>query len=175
MSDKNCNNQCNNNSLFIVTGAPGSGKSTALEAFLALNSGYLAFDMDWLLAAASTLAGKDIRFAASRWKAYNQLWLEVLHGVVRNSAVPILFAPISPEDELPPWCSKVEWLLLDCPDTVRRQCLSHRSDWGEAQTDEALQDAHSLRGQIETVIATDQLSPNSVAEKIQHWVHSHLN
>ncbi len=49
--------------LYLVTGAPGAGKSTTVEAMLRLNSEILVFDMDWLLDAASRLAGQDIRFA----------------------------------------------------------------------------------------------------------------
>ena len=73
--------------LFIVTGAPGSGKSTALVDLLRLKSNCLAFDMDWLLGVSSLLSGDDIRFASLLWKPYNHLWLEVLHGITRNGAV----------------------------------------------------------------------------------------
>ena len=41
--------------IYLVTGAPGSGKTTALERFLRLNSEYIAFDIDWLTGRVSIL------------------------------------------------------------------------------------------------------------------------
>lgn len=82
----------------IVTGAPGAGKSTALAAFLQLNSAYIAFDIDWLLEPASRLAGKDIRVEPASWLPYNALWLEMMRAIRENSRVPVLFAPLDERD-----------------------------------------------------------------------------
>jgi len=79
--------------LCIVTGAPGSGKSTTLNAFLELHSGYIAFDIDWLAEAASNLAAKDIYSDPSTWKPYTALWFEVLHAVYKNGQIPVFFTP----------------------------------------------------------------------------------
>jgi dephospho-CoA kinase len=57
----------------IVTGAPGSGKSTALEAFLSLETEYIAFDIDWLAESAGRLANKNIFTDSSTWKPYGAL------------------------------------------------------------------------------------------------------
>lgn len=46
----------------MVTGAPGSEKSVVLENFLRLNSGPIAFDIDWFADSASGLAGRDVIF-----------------------------------------------------------------------------------------------------------------
>ena len=122
--------------VYIVTGAPGSGKSTGLQAFMRCPSRYIAFDMDWLLTSASALIGKDLRMEASAWPPYNALWLEVLHAVHSNGRAAVLFAPVNtsdlPMEALPDWCGGVEWLLLDCPDAVRRARLADRAGWTEA-------------------------------------------
>ncbi|MEJ7654320.1 MAG: hypothetical protein WKH64_13850 [Chloroflexia bacterium] len=107
--------------LYVVTGAPGSGKSAALDAFVRLRTPYLAFDIDWLGVVASDLAGRSIFFDRSKLGPYGALWFEVLHSVFRNGRVAVFFTPNDPSDfeaiGLPAWCSGVEWLLLDCAAT----------------------------------------------------------
>ena len=59
--------------LLFVTGAPGAGKSTTLDALLKIDSEYIAFDIDWLIESASALVEKDIRFDPGTWKPYGVL------------------------------------------------------------------------------------------------------
>jgi len=84
--------------LYLVTGAPGAGKSTTVEALIRLNSGILVFDMDWFLDAASRLAGQDIHVAPQTWPAYYALWMEILAALAHNRQTSLLCAPISPQD-----------------------------------------------------------------------------
>lgn len=74
--------------MYIVTGAPGAGKTTTLNAFLDLKTKYVAFDIDWFTEAASNLAGKDIHSDPSTWKPYGVLWFEVLHAIYKNGKTP---------------------------------------------------------------------------------------
>jgi hypothetical protein len=161
--------------LNIVTGAPGAGKSTAAQAFLALRSPFLAWDIDWLLPAGSALARADIRTAAAAWPAYNALWLEVLRGVIRNGATPVLFAGLDPRDlrpeVLPPWCSDVRWLLLDCTDEVRAGRMAARGDTAAARA-EAIDDAAFLRAAVHDRVDTGVLAPAEVADTILAWLQS---
>ena len=46
--------------VYIVTGAPGAGKTTALGALLRLRTDYIIVDGDWLLGAASDLAKASV-------------------------------------------------------------------------------------------------------------------
>jgi hypothetical protein len=162
-----------NDRLNIVTGAPGAGKTAALEAFLALRAPFVAWDIDWLLAPGSALAGLDIRTTAAAWPAYNSLWLEVLHGLIRNGATPVLFAPLDPRDlpagTVPSWCGGVRWLLLDCSDKERIRRLAARGDQAGVQA-EALADATFLRSAIPDQVDTEGLSPAEVAARVLTWL-----
>jgi hypothetical protein len=148
--------------LYVITGAPGAGKSTTLAAFRRLQSPLLAFDMDWLLAAASHLAGKAIRTELATWPAYNALWFEIVGMIVQNHQRPLLFSRLDPQDLMqysPSWWTRVESLLLDCADPVRRLRLQQRPGWTEAMIEEALHDAASLRQTVPTQVDTGNDSP----------------
>jgi len=160
--------------LCIVTGAPGSGKSTTLQAFLELHSRYIAFDIDWLADAASDLADKDIYSDPSTWKPYASLWFAVLHAVYKNGQTPVFFTPNDPRDieqyGQPVWCSDIKWLLLDCDDQTRRERLVQRSDWTETKIADAFVDARVLRQTIPLQVDTGSLSPKAIATKVLDWL-----
>ena len=71
--------------MYVVTGAPGSGKTTALEAFLSLETDYIAFDIDWLAIPAGTLANRSIFTDPSTWKPYAALWFEIIHCAISDA------------------------------------------------------------------------------------------
>ena len=75
----------------VVTGAPGSGKSTVAHALRALNGDLVVFDMDSLLPAASELATADLLHARKAWPAYRRLWLDIAAEVARGGRIPVLF------------------------------------------------------------------------------------
>jgi broad-specificity NMP kinase len=160
-------------SLRVVAGAPGSGKSTVVEA--CLNSAdIVALDVDSLIASASVLANRDIHFAPETWPAYNQLWLDVMHSILRNGVTAVLFAPLAPPDlaPLPAWCCEVRWLLLDCPDDVLRERLSQRQ-WSKRRIREAIEDAVNLRDTpTEYCIDTSRQTSVEVAEAITKWARA---
>ena len=165
--------------LHIVTGAPGAGKSVALEALLALGTDRIVFDIDWLIGSASALTGQDVHFASEMWVSYNALWLEVVHAVHRNGKAAVLFAPFDVEDlarhDISAWCTQVRWLLLDCDDQTRRRRLAERRDWSDARTSAAIVDARKLRTQIADVVDTGSNSPIEVARAIQRWLQSSVD
>jgi hypothetical protein len=118
------------------------------------------------------LAGKDVHFASETWPAYNALWLDLMHAILRNGARALLFAPWAPDDldPLPGWCGGARWLLLDCPDAVRRGRLAER-DWNESRIQDAIDDAGLLRSAIrEDVLDTSVLSSAEVVEAVAQWV-----
>ena len=160
--------------LYFVTGAPGSGKSTALRAFLALETDVVAFDIDWLADTASDLAGKSIYTDPTTWRPYNHLWFEVLRAIYSNGQTPVLFTPTDPHDVakygLPAWCAGVRWLLLDCADELRRERLMQRPGWTTEMVVEAIDDAHVLREAVEARLDTGKRPPTEVALGIRDWL-----
>ena len=160
--------------LHIVTGAHGSGKSTSLAAFLNLESDFIAFDIDWLIVGASDLAGQDLHSARSKWQSYNSLWLDILHAIFRNHRCPVLFSPLAPTDLVglvPPWCSDIRWLLLDCPNAILRERLEGRDGWTDSGIQEALADASQLRSEItDHVVDTNSSTPSATARVISKWL-----
>ncbi len=160
--------------MYIVTGAAGSGKSTTLDSFVRFHSAYVAFDIDWLTITASDLAGKDIIFDQSTWKAYNAVWFEILHAIHINGKVPVFFAPLGVQDVQKygqtPWCTGIEWFLLDCDDALRRTRLMQRSGWTEIMIEEAVRDAQLLRATVQRTIDTGTLPPHNVAVEIFRWL-----
>lgn len=165
-----------NNVVYIVTGASGSGMTTAAEYFLQLkNADYVAFDIEWLGETAANLAQKDIFFDESAWKHYGELWFEILHSICKNGKIPVLFGPIIPSDiEIngrPAWCQGVEFLLLDCDDETRKQRLVQCRNWSMEQIEEAQAEARWLRQQdIRRNVDTGKVSPTQVASEIYDWL-----
>lgn len=156
-----------------MTGAPGSGKSLALEHLLARRSPYLAFDIDWLAAPASQLVRADIMSISATWPAYNAMWFEILHSMHKNHRQAIFFSPLDQRDLAlcgpPAWCERIEWLLLDCDDGTRQTRLTRRAGWTAAQIDEAVADAQVLREQISVRVDTGLSTPAEVADAILEW------
>ena len=71
----------------MVTGAPGSGKSTVVPELVRLSPGNLVvMDMDELLDDNGRLLGIDIASptAAPIWPAYNGLWLRITELIRRD-------------------------------------------------------------------------------------------
>lgn len=158
----------------IVAGAPGAGKSNAVEASHDADIGFAALDMDSLLESASTLSQKDVRVASETWPPYNRMWFEILGGIEKCGINAILFGPIGPNDidDLPAWCAGIRWFLLDCSDDVRRKRLSGRG-WSEEAIRGAIADAEELRSSgIEQVLDTSVMSPPEVIEKLSTWMGS---
>jgi hypothetical protein len=153
--------------LFVVTGAPGAGKSTVIPELLRLQPGGLVvMDMDELLNDAGHVLGVDIAdpAAAPRWPAYNALWLRITE-LVRRSGVPVLLlSPLLPS-ELP----EGRWLHLDCPEDVRRVRLAERG-WSAKQIEEALTDAARLRKVVPRSVPGDG-DPEETARRILAWVN----
>ncbi len=150
----------------MVTGAPGSGKSTVVPELVRLNPGNLiVMDMDELLDDHGRLLGISIASptAAPIWPAYNALWLRITE-LIRRSGIPVLLlSPVLPT-ELP----EGRWLHLDIPDAVRRKRLAGRG-WPESQIEEAIADAAEIRKLVPRSVRGD-VSPERSAKSILDWI-----
>jgi broad-specificity NMP kinase len=153
--------------LYVVTGAPGAGKSTVIPELVRLHSGNLVvMDMDELLDDDGKVLGIDIAdsSAAANWPAYNALWLRITELVRRSGTPMLLLSPLVPR-ELP----EGRWLHLDCPDSVRRERLAERG-WSEEHIAEAIADAVEIRKLVPRSVAGDS-TPEESARRILAWVN----
>ncbi len=121
--------------LWVVTGAPGAGKSAIAEALLAYPSAALIFDIDWLTLPVSALVGQSIVEARPLWPAYNRLWFAILEMVARNRRPVIFFSPLDRADVAAALAmtrvDAVHWCLLDCDDATRAARLGARGWTGQ--------------------------------------------
>ena len=154
--------------LFVLSGAPGSGKTAALAAVRDRLPGVVAIDMDAFLGAASALAGADLRYAADRWPAYTELCRQLVAAVVDSGADCLLLTPLEPR-QVPAWPpGEVAWAVLDCPDRVRRERLIRRG-MTSGQIDHALHDAAELR-RLGLPIVPSTGTVADTAARIAGWV-----
>jgi len=164
----------------IVSGVPGTGKTSTVNACLDATIPFVALDIDWLLDSANGLISIDnnidIRFASRTWPAYNALWLEVMSTHLRNGNIPVLFAPLTPVDisQLPDWCESINWLYLDCPDEELVRRLQLRK-WSTTAIQGVLGDAERLRVLANTeahptMMDTNKLSTADLVKAISQWV-----
>ena len=158
---------------YLVTGAPGSGKSTVVAELLRLETSFVTFDIDWLAETAGELAGTSIYFDPAAGKPYLKLWFEVMNSVAKNGQIPLLFTPIDKRDvaeALGARAASVRWLLLDCTDEVREERLRRRENWTEERIREALEDGRLLRQEGIPRIDTGDKTPLEVARAVIRWM-----
>lgn len=154
----------------IVTGAPGAGKSTTVQALLALKSKVIVFDIDWLADSASDLAQRSIYTDSTTWKPYRKVWLDILQSISFNHHPSVLFAPISKSDlEGIIDTATLSWLLLDCSDQERIKRLEQRR-WSQDKIQEALNDANELRQEFSQVLDTARFTPEETARQVLEWL-----
>nr|WP_255526807.1 AAA family ATPase [Photobacterium sp. BZF1] len=158
----------------IVTGAPGSGKSTVVNELLdySLRSSCVFLDIDLIADSASKLAKSSIYTDPDTWVPYGNLWFDILKSLTLNGKSVVWFCPNTPEDiqsQDTSFFTEIEWLLLDCEDLVRTERLAERG-WKKDKISESLEDALELRNLSLYSVDTTNLSPASVAKEIIKWV-----
>jgi len=161
--------------LFAVTGASGSGKSTLLAPLARALAGRCAtFDVDWLLDAAGELSGSQ----PISWPAFSSAWLAVAHGAAQFGLPTVLLGPTVPANlEAQPlrrWLGSIHYLLLDCPDDVRRERIEARPPWRSRDTDEQVSFGRWLRDNIPDRVDTSRGTPEDVAAEVAAWVTARL-
>jgi hypothetical protein len=158
-----------------VTGASGAGKTTILPPLAsALSVDCVTFDADVLLDAAGALSrGQPID-----WAAFHAALLAVAHGVAQSGRPTVLLAPLGPGtlESLPArrWIGDIRYLVLDCPDDVRRQRMAARPPWRLHDVEEQVSWGCWLRANVPDHVDTSQGTPAECAAAVASWVLGHL-
>jgi predicted ABC-type ATPase len=161
--------------LFVVTGASGSGKTAVLAPLARRLAGRcVTFDADLLIDAASALSGGQ----PVNWPAFRDAWLAVAHGAAQSGMPTVLLGPFIPGhlEELPSrrWIAGIHFIVLDCPDELRRARLSARPPWRSRDIEEQIAFGRWLRHNITDRIDTSSGTPEDAAAAIAAWIGRQL-
>lgn len=161
--------------LFVVTGASGSGKTSIMAPLArALAADCVTFDADILIDAAGELSGSQ----PINWSAFHAALLAVAHGVAQSGRATVLLAPVGPGtlESLPArrWIGDIRYLVLDCPDDVRRQRMAARPPWRSHDVEEQVSWGSWLRANVPDRVDTSQGTPADAAAEVTGWVVGHL-
>lgn len=124
--------------LWVVLGAPGSGKSTVAARLRTAVPQLAVIDWDEFMPPVERLVGREVRQSPELWQPY----AELVEVVVRSlGGVPAVLFTVCTPDELREWPTS-EWTLLDCDDVERERRLAGRRP---EEIRHALNDASAYR------------------------------
>jgi hypothetical protein len=161
--------------VFVVTGASCSGKTAALAPLARRLSGRcVTLDADLLMDSAAALSGSQ----PVNWPAFRGAWLAIAHGVAQSGMPTVLLAPFIPAHlrDLPArrWIAEIRFILLDCPDELRRARISARPPWRDRDIEEQVEFGRWLRRNIPDRIDTSSGTPDDTAAAIAARINRHL-
>jgi hypothetical protein len=161
--------------LFIVTGASGSGKTAVFAPLARMMQGRcVTFDADLLMDAAGALSGSQ----PVNWPAFRAAWLAAAHGVAQSGLPTVLLGPFIPGHlgELPArrWIGDIHFIVLECPDELRRARISARPPWRSRDIDEQVGFGQWLRRNIADRVDTSSGTPEEAAAAVVAWIELHL-
>ena len=168
--------------LFILSGASGTGKTTACHTLLARGVDAVVLDSD-------VLWGKEFR-APSQWTRYFNLWLRLAKSIGMSGrpvllagagfGVPANLTQCTEYDNF----RRVHILALVCDDTMLAQRLNRRPGW-RGSADPGVIDEHfrfnrwyrrqpaqaaAAGGPLLKILDTTHLTTVAVAAAITHWM-----
>ena len=157
----------------IVTGASGSGKTAVFAPLARQLAGEAAvFDIDSLIDPFAIQADN----APLNWGAIRAAWLSVAAGVAHSGLPTVLLGPLAPfhfeELEQTRWVRSMHFLLLDCPDAVRRQRLKARPAWRRRDIEEQTRWGAWLRQNIHDTVDTSRADLDETVRDVAGWVRS---
>ena len=141
----------------VVLGAPGSGKSTVAGLLAGLLPGHVVLDWDAFMAAAATLAGREIRADPATWPGYRMLMRTILEAVAH---LPVVLLGVCTPAELEGWPADA-WILLDCTDQERLRRLGDGAEPDRVR--DGLADGRAYRLLNLPVVDSTGRSPAEVA------------
>ena len=90
----------------------------------------------------------------------------------------VLLGPLMPEHlaNLPArrWIGEIHYLVLDCPDEVRRERIETRPAWRNREIEEQTRFGRRLRENIAEYVDTNAGTPQDAANAVAAWVTGHL-
>ncbi len=130
----------------------------------------VVIDLDEILDEDGSLLGVMIAGPGGEpaWPAYDRLWMRILAIIFRSGHSVVLLSPEPSPGDLGPegWVVPPQWLLLDCPDDVRRERLRARG-WDDARVEEAIADAAQGRRLIPDAIRPEPRdSPAEISRRV---------
>jgi len=139
-----------------------------------LTAGCVTFDADILIDAASDLSGGQ----PISWPAFYAAWLAVAHGVAQSGRPTVLLAGLVPGTleslAASRWIGEIRYLVLDCPDDVRRQRMAARPPWRLHDVEEQISFGRWLREHVPDRVDTGQGTPAEAAAAVASWVTDQL-
>ena len=161
----------------VVTGASGSGKSTLLDPLARELAGEAAvFDIDSLIAPFNMQADG----VGVNWAAVRAAWLSVGHGPAAGGLPTVLLGPLAPfhlqDLRQTRWVRSLHFLLLDCPDPVRRERLEARPPWRCRQRERDIEEQTRwgawLREHIHDGVDTGGPGVDETVQSVAAWVRT---
>jgi hypothetical protein len=125
-------------------------------------------------AAAGALSGGQ----PINWPAFGAAWLAVAHGVAQSGLPTVLLGPFVPGnlDELPArrWIADIHFIVLDCPDELRRARIRARPPWRSHDIEEQVEFGQWLRRNITDRVDTSSGTPEGAAAAVADWIELRL-
>jgi dephospho-CoA kinase len=91
----------------------------------------------------------------------------------------VLLGPFIPEhlDGLSArrWVGDIHFLLLDCPDDLRRERIQARPSWRSRDLEEQAEFGRWMRGNVADQVDTSHGTPDDAAAAIGAWVTGRMN
>ncbi|KAB8135719.1 AAA family ATPase [Gracilibacillus oryzae] len=154
--------------LFIITGASGTGKTTAVPAIRKLMPAFDVIDIDVIY--------KDV----GDWQKLKNIWLTVASEIAKSGRMTILCGTIMPWDvekcDNYSCFSNIYYINLHCDDKTRENRLKERG-WSMELIHEHKEFAKWLTENADKAyypamptINTTENSPEEVALKIKEWI-----
>lgn len=167
--------------LFIVSGASGSGKTTVMHHLLHTLPECVVLESDILWGTVPADGPNDFH-------SYYDLWLRMVKAVAQAGKPVLLCGTALPEtiEHLPErrYIGTINYLALVCDDRTQRERLVARPGWRKSDTEEFLQaqagfNHHLLQHATEMsppmeLLDTTEVPAVETARQVRRWVQSRL-
>ena len=157
-----------------LCGAPGSGKSTIHPYLVRAAAPMVVIDLDELLEDGQLLG---VRIAGSAGEpvrpAYDRMWERIISMVTRAGHCVLVLCPIPSASALrEPGGRIAQWILLDCPDDIRRSRLRARG-WSSESIADAIEGASLDRQMVPDVVCWAGEAPGELSGRVLERVSRH--